>query len=327
MTAAQARTWGTGESLALLSAGAYAGVNVAIRSVAPTVDAFVGSLIRQLPLLVLASTAVLVLRPAEFRFRSSRFLGRTTIATLMATGTISFLIGNVLLFWGFAAVGLSVGAAASQGGLVLAGALLSSAVLREPPSRMQLVGAGAVVAGLVLTAMAASGAAGSTAWQSATGFLAALGAGVCYAIANSVSRQVQLKRSSFVPVLALLNIGGVLALTAYVVTAASGDVGAAFGNLSTAETATLVAAGLINSVAIGSVTLAVRYATVASVSAIAPAVIVLGVITGAVVFGEPVHPLAALGAVVIVAGIAAPHAGTLLSRTSKAPPNALREES
>lgn len=291
-----------GASLALLAAASYATVNALLRSVAADVDPFAGSLIRQLPLLVIATTALIILRPRALQPRAVEFIGGRLVAVLMAAGVISFLVGNVFLFIGLDWVGLAVATAASQGGIVLGGALVSAVVLREPPHRWQLIGIAVVAVGLALVASPgfASLQVGGLA---VVGFALSLAAGVCYTISNAASRTVQRRPRTFMTALALTNFGGVLALAITVVVRSGGRLDLVYAALTPAQILILILAGTVNAVAIGSITLAVRFTTVTAVSALGSLVIVFGIVIAWLVFQEEIAVAVIVGAAIIILGV------------------------
>src|SRR3546814_4131691 len=80
-----------------------------------------------------------------FFFSSRRRHTRCALVTGVQTCALPIFTG---LNW----VGLAVATAASQGGIVLGSALVSAVVLREPPTRSQLIGIGIVAIGLATIA-------------------------------------------------------------------------------------------------------------------------------------------------------------------------------
>lgn len=291
-----------GALLALLAAASYATVNALLRSVAADVDPFAGSLIRQLPLLVIATMALIVLRPPALRPRAVDFIGAKWVTLLMVAGVVSFLVGNVLLFSGLNWVGLAVATAASQGGIVIGGTLISALVLREPPNRWQLTGVIIVAVGLAVVASPGfSNVQGGI--LAIVGFLFSFGAGVCYTISNAASRTVQRRPRTFITALAMTNFGGVIALTIAVAVRSGGRFDLVYSALTPSQTLVLVLAGTVNAVALGSITLAVRFTTVTAVSALSSLVIVFGIIIAWLVFHEPIAVAVIIGAAIIIAGV------------------------
>lgn len=291
-----------GTLLALLAAASYATVNALLRSVAADVDPFAGSLIRQIPLLLIATTALVILRPPALRPRSMEFIGARMVNVLMVAGVISFLVGNVFLFSGLNWVGLAVATAASQGGIVLGGALVSALVLGEPPNRWQLVGISVVAVGLALVASPAFGSVQGGGFA-ILGFLLSLGAGVCYTISNAASRTVQRRPRTFIAALAMTNLGGVVALTIAIAVRSGGRFDLVYSALSGSQILILILAGTVNAVALASITLAVRFTTVTAVSALSSLVIVFGIVIAWLIFHEQIAAAVFIGAAIIIVGV------------------------
>lgn len=294
-----------GQAYALLAVAAYATVNALLRLVAGEIDPFLGSLVRQLPLLLLATTALLVLRPHVLRRSAPEFLGTRWVLVLLASGMVSFALGNVALFGALDLGGLVVASAGAQAGMALGGALLSLVVLREPPSRAQLVGVAVVLIGLSVFAAPAFEGAKDPGWG--VGVLLAILAGVCYTVANTASRGVQRRPGTFLAALGLTNIGGALLLGIIVAIRFGGDPQRILDELGQGRVVILLLAGAVNAVALASVTLAVRHTTVTVVSTTQSLVLVAGVLIGWLAFGEPVGPTTFIGAAIILVGVLISH--------------------
>lgn len=303
-----------GALLAVLAAASYATVNALLRSVAADVDPFAGSLIRQLPLLVIATAALIILRPPALRPRSLEYIGSRMVIVLMVAGVISFLVGNVFLFTGLNWVGLAVATAASQGGVVVGGTLVSALVLREPPTRWQIVGVSVVAIGLIVVASPGFGSVQGGGFA-VFGFVLSLAAGICYTISNAASRTVQRRPRTYISALAMTNFGGVIALTIAVAIRSGGRFDLVYSALSGPQILVLLLAGTVNAVALASVTLAVRYTTVTAVSALSSLVIVFGIILAWFVFGEQLAVAVIVGAAIIILGVVI---AQLRSRTATA---------
>jgi drug/metabolite transporter (DMT)-like permease len=314
--------FGIGEGLALVSVIGYTTVNALVRSVALAVDPFSASLIRQLPLLAVATVAVLVIRPRALLGGTGIAISRRDQWLLMGSGIISFLLGNVLLLVGFAQAGLSAAIVATQGGMVLGGIALSAWFLHEPPTGRQLLGAAIVLAGLVL-AVVPTLSSDANAASLTVGFLAALGAGLSFTVSSAASRSVQRDRSdAFVTALFLTNGAGTVALALYCAIRGVADGSGMLAGMGSREALVMLAVGLVNAVAIGAITLAARYTTVTTISTLSALIIVTSMVVGATVFSEVIHPLLIVGAVLIIAGVLvvqafAPKATTTTTTTNQ----------
>jgi len=289
--------FGRGERWAMVSAVAYTVVNVTLRSAAPTIDPVLGSLVRQLPLLVIAAVAVFAVGGRPLRPSSPEFLGWRLVGALVVGGFTSFVIGNVLYFNALTTGGLGVTVGGVQAGSVLGGLWIGFIALRERPVGEQLFGAVLIVAGLVEIAVATTATLADLWWL---GLLLALGAGTTYALSNTASRWVQRQRPLLFVTLLVSSLGGAIPLTAVL------SVRAATGDTIVGDTPSILAvigAGFANAVALASLALAVRAAPVATVNTISSSAIVLSFIASVVVFGETGSPPMIVGITLVTAGI------------------------
>ena len=196
---------GPGERWAIVAAISYTIVNITLRAAAVSIDPFVGSALRQLPVAALAFAVLAVRRQRELVPGDPAFIGWGFVRALLFGGFLSFLVGNVLYFLGLAEAGLGITVSASQGGVVFAGLLLSLAFLHERPRREQWLGAGIIGIGLVFVALAQLGTPSDTWW---IGLIFAALAGACYATTNVLTRLVQRARPVLFVVLAGTSLGG-----------------------------------------------------------------------------------------------------------------------
>jgi drug/metabolite transporter (DMT)-like permease len=289
--------FGRGERWAIVSAFAYAAVGVMLRAAAPTMDPVLGSLLRQVPLILIATGAIVVAGGRELRPSAAEFLGWRFVTALAVSGTLSFVLGNIMFFEALKAGGLGVTTGGVQSGSVLGGLWIGLLALRERPAREQLVGAALIVAGLVQIAFAQTSVLAGLWW---VGLVLALGAGTTYALGNTVSRFVQRQRPLLFATLLVSGLGGVVPLSGMVATrAAMGDHIAA----DMPSVLAVLAAGLANALALASLALAVRAAPVATVNTISSFSIVLSFVASVVIFGETGSPPMILGITLVTAGI------------------------
>jgi O-acetylserine/cysteine efflux transporter len=297
--------FGLGERWAVVSAVAYTAVNVMLRSAAPTIDSSLGSLVRLLPLAVVAWAIVLREGGHELRPRSPQFLTWRLIGALVLGGSASLVLGNILYFHALNTGGLGITAGAVQGGSVLGGLWIGYLALRERPRREQVIGATILVAGLAAIAIAQSASIRDLWWL---GLLLGLGAGSTYALANALSRIVQKERPLLFVALAVSGLGGLIPLSLMVgVRWLTGD---PIAGDATAIGSVLLA-GVANAAALASLALAVRHAPVASVNTITSASVVFSFVAAVVVFGES-------GSVPMIIGIALVTAGIVVSQVRRA---------
>ena len=211
-----ARRSAVGVGLALLSAIAYAAVNALLRAVAGEVDPYVGSFVRQLPLLTVLLLGAIVLRPRALR-----------------PGV-------------------------------------------EP-------------------------------WLGTLGFACAVVTGCCYGVSNWASRVGQRRPGRFIATLGVLSLSAVVALAVVILVRTGIDAELGLMTLNGHKWATLLVAGGANAVAVGSVTLAVRFTTITTAVMLNALVVVFGVAFGAWFFDEPVTLLLGVGSALILGGVVFVH--------------------
>jgi drug/metabolite transporter (DMT)-like permease len=268
-----------------------------LRAAAPSIDATLGSLLRLLPLLVIAWAIVLRSGAHEFRPRDPGFLTWRLIGALLLGGSASYVVGNILYFDALNNGGLGITIGGVQAGSVLGGLWIGLLALREPPRRAQVAGAALIVLGLAAMAYARGVDLAGMWWL---GLVLAFAAGTTYAFANATSRFVQRQRPLLFVTLAGSTVGGAVPLAAIVAARAlSGDAIAVDASSASA----VLAAGLANAVALSSLTLAVRSAPIASVNTISSASIVFSFVASVTVFNESGSAPMVLGILLVTAGI------------------------
>ena len=290
--------FGVGERWAFVSAISYTVVNVTLRSAAPTIDPALGSLLRLLPLAVIAWFVVLRSGAHEFRPADPAFLGWRLIGALFAAGAVSFVLGNILYFLALTEGGLGITTAGAQAGSVLGGLWIGLLALGERPRRFPLLGAATVVAGLAAIGVAQTGGAHDFWWL---GLLFALGAGTTYAVANVATGFVQRRRPILFVSLAGSNIGGLLPLLVIVGARWAADPSSVA--VDPASAAAVLVAGCANAVALAGLAMAVRSTTVAATSTITSATIVFSFVASVILFQETGSPAMILGVLLVTAGI------------------------
>jgi drug/metabolite transporter (DMT)-like permease len=299
--------FGPGERWAFVSALAYTAVNITLRLAAPKIDPALGSLLRLLPLTVIAAVVVLAAGAREVQPRRPEFLGWRLVGALLVGGASSLVLGNILYFLALTSGGLGVTVAGVQAGSVLGGLWMGLLALRERPWPAQLAGAALIVAGLVGVGIAQTASVAQQWWL---GLLLALGAGTTYALANTLSRYVQRQRPLLFATLAVSNLGGLVPLTLIV----AGRVAVGDPVPANPESAgAVLVAGLANAVALASLALAVRSAPVAAVNTISSASIVFSFLASVALFHET-------GSLPMVAGIMLVTAGIVVAQLRRATP-------
>ncbi|MEW5992367.1 MAG: DMT family transporter [Chloroflexota bacterium] len=291
--------FGIGERWALVAALGYAIVNVMLRAAAPSIDSALGSLIRLLPVLVVAWVIVLREGAREFRPGRPEFIGRRHIGLLLAGGAASFVLGNILYFGALREGGLGVTVGGVHAGTVLGGLWVGTLLQGEPPRRAQLAGVGIIVLGLAAIGWAVSGGSAGELWW--LGLLFAFGAGTTYAIANAVSRSVQRRRPIVFVTLAGSSLGGVVPLAIIVAARELSAPGSVIADPGSAGAVFL--AGFANAVALGGLAMAVRHAPISTVNALSSGSVVLSFAASILIFGETGTAPMIVGMVLVTAGI------------------------
>lgn len=289
---------GRGERWAIVSAIAYTIVNVTLRSAAPTIDGALGSLIRLIPVAVIAWFFVARDGARDFRPSQPGFIGWKLIAFLVIGGSASFVLGNILYFSALREGGLGITASGIQSASVLGGLWMGFLFLRERPRNVQLVGAGVIVLGLAAIGWAQTSGGLRERWW--LGLALALAAGTTYALANATARAVQRRGPLLWVTLAASSLGGMVPLATIVAARVGGgehlvvDAGSAL---------VVFLAGFANALALGSLAMAVRHAPVAAVSTISSSSIVFSFIASVLVFGESGSLTMIVGVLVVTVGI------------------------
>jgi len=271
---------------------------VTLRSAAPTIDPALGSLLRLLPLAVIAWFVVVRSGAHEFRPTDPAFLGWRLIGALFVAGAVSFVLGNILYFLALTNGGLGITTAGAQAGSVLGGLWIGLLALGERPRFFPLAGAATVVAGLAAIGIAQTGSVHELWWL---GLLFALGAGTTYAVANVATGFVQRRRPILFVSLAGSNIGGLLPLV--VIVGARWAVDPASIAVDAASVGTVVLSGFANAVALAGLAMAVRSTTVAATSTITSATIVFSFVASVALFQETGSLTMILGVLLVTAGI------------------------
>jgi drug/metabolite transporter (DMT)-like permease len=292
--------FGAGERWAWISALAYAAVNVMIRAAAPHIDAWLGSLLRLLPMVVLAGFMLARSGFHELRPGDPRYLGPRLIGGLVLGGAVSYVVGNVFFFRALADGGLAIGVNAVQGGSVWGGIVLASLILRERPRREQLAGGLVIAAGLTVIALSQLSTPGQLWYQ---GLVLAVLAGICYATANVFTRLVQRHRAALYAVLACSAAGGLVPLLLVSVVRAVVDPAGMLTGLRAYDVFVLLLAGCVGILAVGGIAQAVRHTSVATVNTIGTASVAFSFVASVALFGEAAPALMVVGVAAVIAGI------------------------
>jgi drug/metabolite transporter (DMT)-like permease len=292
--------FGLGERWAVASAMSFAVVDVMLRAAAPSVDGWLGSLLTIIPLavvswLLFARAGFRAIRPSHAEYLGGRF-----IAGLMLGGLLGYVVGNVFFFRALVDGGLAITVNALQGGNVWGGIILGLLILRERPAIQQLIGGVVIVAGLTIIAISRLGSPGD-AWL--LGLILAVGAGMCYAVANVFTRLVQRHRSAMVAVLACTAAGGLVPLVAVVTARIALDPTGILTGLQARDVLVVLGSGVLSILSMVCMVQAVRYTAVATVNAIAASAVVYTLVASIVIFSESAPPLLFVGVAGVLGGI------------------------
>lgn len=295
------RRIGLGERWALLGAASYTAVNVMLRAAAArNIDPFLGSMLRLVPVFLLAWGVVLITGRREVRPRDPAFLGWPFMLGLIFGGFTSFLVGNVFFFQALADGGLGITVNAVQGGVVFGGIALAYTTLGERPRREQLVGAALLGLGLASVAIAQLGTPREL-WY--LGLIFALLAGASYAMTNVLTRRVQRVRPVLFVTLAATSLGGLVPLAIVVLARAGWDPGLVLDGIAPETVAAILAAGCANAFALIGLTQAMKYSDVATTNTISSSQIAFSFAASVLLFGESGSPAMVIGVALVVAGI------------------------
>jgi drug/metabolite transporter (DMT)-like permease len=308
---------GPGERWAIVAAISYTIVNITLRAAAVSIDPFIGSALRQLPVAALAFGVIAVRRQRDLVPSDPSFIGWHFLRALLLGGFLAFLVGNVFYFLGLSEAGLGITVAASQGGVVFVGMLLGLAFLHERPRREQWLGASIIGIGLVFVAIAQLGTTSDTWW---IGLIFAAIAGACYASTNVLTRLVQRARPALFVVLAGTSLGGLVPLLVVILVQALATGGAAFATLTWATVGVVLLAGVFSTVALIGLTQAMAHATVATTNTISSSQLVFSFVASVVLFSEVGTPAMILGVVLVMGGIIVAQVDRSRSRGGAAAP-------
>ena len=250
-----------------------------------------------MPLAALSWLVVLRGGAREVRPASPAFLTWRLIAYLLAGGAVSLVVGNVFYFQALTNGGLGITIGGLQAGSILGGFWLGLVINRDRPTGPQLAAAVVIVAGLAGIAIAQTQAVGEL-WWLGLGF--AIGAGTTYALANVFTRTVQRERPLLFLSQAVSMVGGGVPLALILLgRVASGET----IPVDSGSVVAVLVAGCFNAVALLTLTLAVRSATVATVNTIGSSTVVLSFVASVTIFGETSSGPMVAGIALVTIGI------------------------
>jgi drug/metabolite transporter (DMT)-like permease len=285
-----------GQTWAVITALSYTATNLFLRAASVSIDPWAGSLLRQVPVFVVAWGAVVLMRSGEVWPASPRFLGWRFALALVGAGVVSFVIGNFFYFDALGAGGLGITASSAQAASMLVALVAGLLLLGERPTIFTWVGAAVLMGGLALIGLARGSA--SDTWLLALAF--ACGAGASYAVANVLTRTVQRSRPTTFPGLAFGGLGGLVPLLAIQLVRNAGN---PLAGADGADILIVLVAGCFNAVALVGIFQALRHVTVAIQSSLQSATIVFSFLGAVIIFAEPAEPMMVAGVLAVSVGI------------------------
>jgi drug/metabolite transporter (DMT)-like permease len=298
--------FGVGERWAWASMLAYAFASVLYRASAAHIDPWLGSLVRMLPTLVVASIVLAWRGFPGLRPSSDTYIGIKAIVGLMVGGVVSYALGNVWYFLALSNGGLAITQNAVQAGVIWAGIALSLLVLREAPRREQVLGVVIVTSGIAVISASQLGGARNS-WVA--GLLFAVGAGSCYAVANVLIRSVQRRRDALFATVVCGAVGGFLPLAAIAGVRLIVEPDGMLSGLRPYDVVAVLVAGSANILGTAGMTQAVRRIHVTTSNSIGAAGLVLSAVASGGLFGEVLPPLMVIGLLGVLAGVLVAQAG------------------
>jgi drug/metabolite transporter (DMT)-like permease len=251
---------GKGELWALVAAVAYTLNNILVRVAVRDYDLndLMGVSLRAAPTFVFA--LLMGLRARGRNPHTASPVGDWRLAAmLIGYGLLTFVVANPLLFAALRAGGVLV-ASPVTGTQALWAALIAALFLHEPLNRAMVGGMAVTVVGIALLAVGQSGGTpASPAWLLAVPF--ALGTALCWALSGVLVTGAMRRGVDRFWALAVATGSGIGALN--LILLFSGDIGV-YATTPLMAQASLLLAGLLNAVALVSITTALSLATVAS---------------------------------------------------------------
>jgi len=295
---------GKGELWALVAALAYALNNIFVRIAVRDHDLnyMMGVGLRATPIFLFA-----LLMGMGAKRRNSQAVSPIgdwrLAAMLVGYGLLTFVIANPLLFAALRAGGVLV-ASPVTGTQALWAALIAALFLREPLNRTMIGGMVVTVVGITMLAVGQSGGASVSptahgeAWWLAVPF--ALGTAFCWALSGVLVTGAMRRGVDRFWALAIATGSGIVVLNLYLLLA--GDIGV-YTTTPLPTQASLLLAGLLNTVALVSITTALSLTSVASATTLNSLQIGLAPLFAWLFLGEQLGSLMAAGILLIVVGV------------------------
>jgi drug/metabolite transporter (DMT)-like permease len=290
---------GKGELWALVAAVAYGLNNIFVRVAVRDYDLndLMGVSLRAAPTFVFA--LLMGLRTRRRNPHATSPIGDWRLAAmLVGYGLLTFVVANPLLFAALRAGGVLV-ASPVTGTQALWAALVAALFLHEPLNRAMVGGMTVTVAGIALLAVGQSGGTpASPRWLLAVPF--ALGTALCWALSGVLVTGAMRRGVDRFWALAVATGSGIVALNLYLLL--SGDIGV-YTTTPLVAQASLLLAGLLNAVALVSITTALSLTTVASATTLNSLQIGLAPLFAWLFLGERLTLLMGMAILLIAGGV------------------------
>jgi len=219
-------------------------------------------------------------------------------AMLIGYGLLTFVVANPLLFAALRAGGVLV-ASPVTGTQALWAALVAALLLHEPLNRAMVGGMAVTVVGIALLAVGQSGGTpASPVWLLAVPF--ALGTAFCWALSGVLVTGAMRRGVDRFWALAIATGSGIVALNLYLLL--TGDIGV-YATTPLMAQVSLLLAGLLNAVALVSITTALSLTSVASATTLNSLQIGLAPLFAWLFLGERLTLLMGMAILLIVGGV------------------------
>jgi drug/metabolite transporter (DMT)-like permease len=228
------------------------------------------------------------------------------LGAIVAGGLAAQIGGNVAFQWALGEVGVALTVPLSLGGMIVGAAFLGRVFLHEPVTPRAAAALGCLLAAIGVLSLGADEASRSVAdvavapGRVVLGVLAACGSGLAYATLNVILRYQVTRGASLPTTLFLISVTGLLSLTSL----AWLRIG--FGGIAATapwDLATMLAAGLCNTVAFIALTKSLQLTNVVYVNALNATQATLAALAGVLIFGEALSPWLALGTGLTIGGL------------------------
>ncbi len=290
--------------LGLSSAVGYTAANISLRAVSDCDPVWVSAM---KPLPTLAGVIPVLLW--QMRRRKLHWPSRKIVIWLVLASLLGHICGNVMFQWSLGVIGIALVVPLTLGTIIVTGTAMGRFMLDEPVSRRTLAAVTILMAAVFVLTLGADQAHHSVVgldvtqdswWQVVFGVVAAIGAGVAYAILGVVIRYGVRRKTSVPMTLFVVSIVGATSLTSMALWRGGPELVTQFD---ARQYAIMFAAGLFNAIAFLALTRALQIAHMVYINAINGSQAAMAAIAGIVLFHEATTPALWLGLGMTVAGL------------------------